>query len=1408
MDEKRALHSKPVQDRVTRTARSKSAKVRQAFLLTLLEEGRDAVLLLDDKGLILEANRAAERMYGWDEEELRSLSLGDLQAEGTAGFAEERFRSCSNIVIPPFETIQLHRERGPFPAEMTLRLLASNGTHSRIAVVRDITELKQAEHRFQELDAHFHGLVDGAAATIFILQDEHFVDVNRAAQELTGYTREELLSMHFLQVVHPEFRELVGSRTASRVRGADPPRRYEFKILRKDGQERWIDLTVGRTLHQGRPALIDSVWDITERKRAEERLAKQNRLYRTLSAINQMLVRTESPQTMLGETCRILAEEGGYPLACALLRETASGRWMAGFQVGAASSFCSLVRGGGSGCPVVEAVLPHQEPITIIQDTQSDPLYEPWWDAARSCDLGPVAVLALHQGGELRGAFTLYGHRGHTFESEETALLAELAGDLEYALSAFAERQKREEAEKAFREREERFRLLFDRHVAGVFRTTQDGRILECNERLAAIFGAASAQDMMGHSAQEIFPHAGDREVFLAQLREKGRISNLQWLCRRLDGSPVWILEDISLVKDPRYDQPILEGTMIDITPLKEAERQIQDSEARFRTFAETSAAGILVFQGESFLYVNPSAADIGETSVETLKAMRFWEAAHPRFQRQVREMGMACLAGEFAPRRFELQILTEKGHRRWLECALARAEMGGKPAGIMTIVDISERRRSERLQSTLYAITRASLACDSLDRFLPAVHEALTHLVPARNFFVALARQEGGGLAYAYRSGTRLEHSPPQVPDQGPEQWVANHNQPLMADDSRLREMAASGEVTFGAQGWTGWLGVPLHLKDRFLGVLGVCSYDHEVRFEPRHLESLTLVASQVAMVIERIRGDEALRESEHKFRTLTETSAAGILIYQGEQILYGNPAALAMTGYSRGEFLGLRFWELIHPDHREWVRGRGMARQRGESVPPHYEFKIITKDRQTRWIDFTASVIPYGGQNAVVVMAFDITDRKQAEEQLAYLAHYDGLTGLPNRLLLQDRLSRHLDGCARGRERLAVIVLGLDRFKETNDTAGQEVGDEILRETARRLVRQGEAARLGSDEFVLVLAGEERSRGVDTHLHSLIEAFRQPMRVGLQDFHLSFSAGVSFYPEDGTTPEALLRSADIAMARAKRYGGGTVEFFTESMSRVVSERADLRQRLRRSIERDELEAFYQIIQESSSARVAGMEALVRWRQDGETLLPPGRFIGVAEESDLILAIDQWMLKTACAQRRTWNEAGFPPVPVSVNLSAKQFLKPGLVPLIRSILEETALPPSQLVLEITEATAMWDVASTVSVLQQLDEMGVAMAIDDFGSGYSSLMYVKQLPIHFLKIPRDFIGELPLNLRDVAIVQAIINLAHGLHLSVVAEGVETPEQLHFLAGIGCDAVQGFHCARPMPASELTDLLSR
>ncbi len=1409
MAEKRAHPSDARRSHASATP-PENALEQEAFQKALTEGSRDAVFLLDESGRILKASRSAEVLYGTSPQELVGLEFQELQVDGAVLPFEEWTAGEADRWAVSAPARHRREDGSVFTAELTFRTVPVNGRRFFAATVADVTRRVEAEGALHEADVRFYDLVDAAAATIFILQDGHFVEVNAAAEALTGYTREELLNIHFLQLVHPDFREMVGGRTQARVEGADPPSRYEFKILRKDGQSRWIDISVGRTTFRGRPALIDSVWDITERKRAAADLARQNRLYRTLSAVNQVLVRAEDEAAMLSETCRILTGTGGYRLACVRLRDEATGEFSPFCRAGEALDFCQGRCGKTAMCCSLSCREMRRGDVVLVQDTQADPLCAPWRELTRTHRLFSTAALPLYKRGRHVGIVQLYGGEGEVFGPDETALLRELAGDLEYALIALEDRRERESAEAALVESEKRYRQLFERNVAGGFRSTQNGRILECNPALARIFGAASPEEMKAHSAAEIYAAPEDRRTYLEELNANGQLNNLEWLGRKLDGTPVWVLENAALVDDPHFEEPVLEGTLVDITDLKEAERALRESEKRFRTLAETSAAGILVFQGDHFVYGNPAARSIGEIDEDDFGTMRFWDPAHPRFRETVRELGRACLQGEFAPRRFELQIVTKRGRSRWLDCTLARAEMAGRPAGVITAVDITERRRADRLQTALYVIAQAALVSTSLEDLLPEVHAAMRKLVPPGGYFLALSGGRGPGLEFAYFAGEDGSLTPPST-DGGPEAWVYGRGEPLLADRAKLDELAASGEIAHYPAGCTGWLGVPLRLRDGIIGVMGMVALDEDVRFEPHHREALELAASQIAMAVDRLNGEEALRESEYKFRMLAENSAAGILIYRGEHIVYGNPAAWAMTGYSREEFCRLRFWELVHPDHREMVKARGLARQRGETVPSRYEFKIVTKSGESRWVDFTAGMIPYEGRTASVGMAFDVTERKAAEDQLARFAHYDALTGLPNQVLLKERLGRHLEVCALENRRLTVIYLGLDRFKEINDTAGHEVGDELLREAGRRLVHavgdSGEVSRMGSDEFVVVLAGAEDPSRVEACVQDVFEAFKRPLRVAGRDFHLGLSAGVSFFPDDARAPEDLLRCADIAMSGAKSVGGGSIEFFKEGMGVAVSERADLRQRLRDALLRGELEAYYQPIVASRDGRILSTEALVRWRQPDGSVMCPGQFIDVAEESELIITLDQFMLRTACAQRKAWNEAGLPKAQVSVNLSGRQFLRPGLSRMVEEVLRETRLPPEQLVLEITEATAMWDVESTTPLLRELGAAGIGIAIDDFGSGYSSLMYLKRLPVRFLKIPRVFIRDLPHSVNDVAIVKAVIDMAHGLHLSVTAEGVESAEQSKFLADAGCDALQGFHCGHPLPASCMEEILA-
>jgi diguanylate cyclase (GGDEF)-like protein/PAS domain S-box-containing protein len=459
------------------------------------------------------------------------------------------------------------------------------------------------------------------------------------------------------------------------------------------------------------------------------------------------------------------------------------------------------------------------------------------------------------------------------------------------------------------------------------------------------------------------------------------------------------------------------------------------------------------------------------------------------------------------------------------------------------------------------------------------------------------------------------------------------------------------------------------------------------------------------------------------------------------------------------------------------------------------------------TRWtrpwlpeeIDFASGIA------TMIALAIEASQRRDAEGKLMRLAHYDSLTGLPNRILLADRLRQALAFGARHRTRVALMFLDLDRFKTINDSLGHHVGDQLLKEVAARLTRTLRAgdtvARLGGDEFVVILQEVQAPADAATVAQNLLRELAPPCLVDGRELHASASIGITLYPDDGRDAEALMRNADIAMYHVKDGGRNGFEFFAATMNQQANRRLTIEHDLRLAIRRGELVLHYQPQVDLSRRAVRAVEALVRWQHPTQGLLMPEDFIGIADESGLAQALGEWTLREACAQSRRWQAAGIAPVPIAVNLSARVFRERSLATTLAGILRETGLEPRYLELEITEGAVMQESDATLAMLSELSEMGVQLAVDDFGTGYSSLAYLKRFPIDKLKIDRSFVRDIPGDSDDSAITQAIISLAKSLDLRVVAEGVETEAQLRFLAAHGCEDAQGnFFCA-PCDAAE-------
>jgi len=435
-----------------------------------------------------------------------------------------------------------------------------------------------------------------------------------------------------------------------------------------------------------------------------------------------------------------------------------------------------------------------------------------------------------------------------------------------------------------------------------------------------------------------------------------------------------------------------------------------------------------------------------------------------------------------------------------------------------------------------------------------------------------------------------------------------------------------------------------------------------------------------------------------------------------------------------------------------------------------------------------------------------------EKANTQLQHVATHDALTGLPNRLLLADRLAQTIVQAEQKNGRFALIMVDLDRFKAVNDSLGHLAGDALLKQVAQRLQavlrRTDTLARFGGDEFVLIINDITGPQDIESVISKVLHDIGQPVNLARLEVHTSPSIGISLYPDDGTDGETLLKHADAAMYHAKKMGRNTFQFFAPAMNAFTRERLELENDLRRALQEGEFELYYQPKVNIATGRIDSAEALLRWKHPKRGLIAPGGFIPLAEETGLIVPIGEWVLRQACLQMRDWHVAGLNGLRVAVNLSARQFQQQNLLHIVRATLASADLAARYLELELTESTLMQDTEQSIRVLRRLGRLGVGISIDDFGTGYASLNYLRYLPLHKLKIDRAFIREVATSRDDAAIVRAIVSLAHSLRLKVIAEGVETPAQLEFLQALGCDQYQGYYCSAPIPADAFNEMMQR
>ncbi|MBI4205676.1 MAG: PAS domain S-box protein, partial [Betaproteobacteria bacterium] len=1257
-----------------------------------------------------------------------------------------------------------------------------------IVSLRTRVARRDAEFALRESERRFRDIFNQAAVGITRVDlNGVLVEVNQKFCDMLGYSRGYLIGKSIREITHPDdygqgsqYRAQLTGRTMRSVGG-------EKRFVRKDGSTVWARRTMSAACDEaGNPQYVISVVeDITERKQAEEALrASEEMLRATFSQAGVGIFVTSldacylqvndkycnmlgySRDELLGMSIRDVNRPEDIENVLANREKVVQGTWQH------ASHERQLLRKDGSLVWVSHST-------SLVRDQNGKPRH--FITVAEDISERKRAEAALRRKNDLTLLLESLAVAANQARAPEDAMRACLTRICEYTGWPLGHgvifNGELEDADKQLSlwalDKSERWRLFQRASEPFRFLAGSGGFI----DDIVTSRRARWIKDLSGvHTFQRA-----------AAARDCGIKSGFAFPVV-VGGRVVAFLEFYSDV-EADADESLLHvvntiGTQLGrVVERREADNAVRASEERYRNLFEFAPLPLLVMEEASrrLLAANQAAVEKYGYTREEFLAMTILdlqvEADRERVAHELSDRDPAQAAF------FQRRHVTKSGEIIFAEVTARPLAFHGQDARILLINDVTERLRAEETLRESEERFRATFE-------QAAVGMALRGADPRNPRWLRVNQKLCDILGYSREELlqlTSVDVTPPE--DRGA---AIDYNEQLLrgeiANYSReKRYRRKDGEII--------WANISL------TAVRGADG-------RPTHVISI------VQEITDRKRAEAALRESEEQFHQLANNIPQVFWICDARQkdMIYVSPAYERVTGQPIEPLrVNARRWlEAIHEEDRERVRG---ARAMAAAGKYDEVFRVIRPDGTMRWVRDRAFPIhdSHGRVYRIAGIAEDITDLRESEERLLYLAHYDNLTSLPNRVLFYDRLKQALSQARRNQWITAVMFLDLDRFKNVNDTLGHGAGDLLLRQVSERLaacVRSGDTVgRLSGDEFAIVLSNLAGPDDASLVAQKVMATFTKPFNLYGKEVFVSASIGITLFPTDSLDQDTLIQNADTAMYRAKDLGRNSFRFYTPEMNARALEKLSLESSLRRALERREFLLYYQPKASLANGEVIGVEALLRWHHPELGLVSPMEFMPMLEETGLIVAAGEWVIRAACAQIRAWQQAGIMAMPVAVNLSARQFQGKEFGTTISRILEEEGIRHDLLELEITETSLANNTEEAAATLGYLNSLGVRVSIDDFGTGYSSLSRLKGFPLDALKIDGSFVRDITTDADDAAITRAIITMAHSLGLAVVAEGVETEQQLIFLDANGCDQIQGYYFSSPLPADECTAFIA-